>query len=123
MTKLAAALLLVASTASAQTVVATDGVVRDRTPREFDARLGMLLGGADVGDADGFSAGISGALGYRIGDVTLRGLFDYYRVGDSAGVVGLAIFSEKGAVWTPAELHMRDTANPFPSRGYATPPR
>ncbi|HEX5058256.1 MAG TPA: hypothetical protein VFV99_02795 [Kofleriaceae bacterium] len=85
MTKLAA-LLLVASTASAQaqTYVATDGGPRDRTPREVDGRLGMLLGGSDVGDADGFSMGISGALGYRMGDLTLRGLVDYYRVGDNA---------------------------------------
>ncbi|HEY5952601.1 MAG TPA: hypothetical protein VIV40_44180, partial [Kofleriaceae bacterium] len=84
MTKLAAALLLVASTASAQNLVATDGMERSRTPREIDGRIGMLLGGSDVGDADGFSVGISGALGYRVGDVTLRGLFDYYRVGDNA---------------------------------------
>ena len=90
MTKLAAALLLVASTASAQNLVATDdGYAHPPgdapAPREVDSRLGMLLGGSDVGDADGFSVGVSGALGYRIGDITLRGLFDYYRVGDGAG--------------------------------------
>src|SRR5262245_39843391 len=84
MEKLAAALRLVASTASAQTMVATDRIERDPLPREVDGRLGMLLGGADVGDADGFSLGISGALGYRIGDVTLRGLVDYYKVGDGS---------------------------------------
>lgn len=43
----------------------------------------MLLGGSDVGDADGFSIGISTGIGYRIGDFTLRGRFDHYRVGDS----------------------------------------
>ena len=90
MTKLAAALLLVASTASAQNLVATDdGYARAPgdapAPREVEGRIGMLLGGADVGDADGFSVGVSGGLGYRIGDVTLRGLFDYYRVGDGSG--------------------------------------
>jgi hypothetical protein len=84
MTKLAAVLLLVASTASAQNIVASDGMQRERTPREVEGRIGMLLGGSDVGDADGFSIGVSGALGYRIGDVTLRGLVDYYRVGDNA---------------------------------------
>ena len=41
----------------------------------------------------------------------------------NVGVVGLAIFSERGAVWTVGELHARDTADPFPQRGYATPPR
>jgi hypothetical protein len=86
MTKLlAAALLVAASTASAQTLVATDGVERERAPREVNARLGMVLGGADVGDADGFSAGASAGLGYRYGDVTIRGLFDYYKVGDNGG--------------------------------------
>jgi hypothetical protein len=83
MKKLAAALLLMTSVASAQNMVATDGYERRPAPRYVDGRLGLLLGGSDVGDADGFSAGISGALGYRIGDVTLRGLFDYYRVGDN----------------------------------------
>jgi len=47
----------------------------------------MLLGGSDVGDADGFALGISGGLGYRIGDITLRGLVDYYRVGDAGDEV------------------------------------
>jgi hypothetical protein len=26
-------------------------------------------------------------------------------------------------VWSPGELQRRDTADPFPSRGYAVPPR
>jgi hypothetical protein len=56
---------------------------RDATPNRVDGRIGMLLGGADVGDADGFSIGVGGGLGYRIGDITLRGVVDYYRVGDS----------------------------------------
>lgn len=56
-------------------------------PRQIDGRVGMLLGGADVGDADGWSVGFAGALGYRVGDVTLRGLFDYYRVGDGSDEV------------------------------------
>src|SRR5262245_56079959 len=56
---------------------------RDGTPNHVDGRIGMLLGGADVGDADGFSIGVGGGLGYRIGDITLRGVVDYYRVGDS----------------------------------------
>lgn len=80
------ALVALGSVASAQTYVATDGSGRtyaaEPTFKQVDGRIGLLLGGSDVGDADGFSAGVSGALGYRMGDVTLRGLFDYYRVGD-----------------------------------------
>ncbi|HUS31326.1 MAG TPA: hypothetical protein VMZ53_22600 [Kofleriaceae bacterium] len=88
-TKLAAAVLLaLTSTAAAQTYVARDVSYAEppapKAPRMVDARLGLMLGGSDVGDADGFSAGASGALGYRIGDVTLRGMFDYYKVGDGS---------------------------------------
>src|SRR5438874_6368401 len=87
-TKLAAGLLLaLTATAAAQTYVARDSYSEPpapRQPRFVDGRIGMLLGGADVGDADGFSIGASGALGYRIGDITLRGLFDYYKVGDGS---------------------------------------
>ncbi len=81
-----AALLLSTGTAAAQTVVATDGYghARPAAPRRLEARAGMLLGGSDVGDADGFSIGLTTGLGYRIGDVTIRARFDHYRVGDSA---------------------------------------
>ena len=51
--------------------------------KRLEGRLGMLLGGSDVGDADGFSVGVSASLGYRMGDATVRALFDHYRVGDS----------------------------------------
>jgi hypothetical protein len=85
-TLLTVALLATSSVASAQTYVATDGVSYAREPmyKELDGRIGLLMGGSDVGDADGFSAGASAGVGYRMGDVTLRGLVDYYRVGDAA---------------------------------------
>src|SRR6185503_7497094 len=84
--KLSLALLLLSNTASAN-VVASDGYAeapKPATPTRVEGRVGMLLGGSDVGDADGFSMGVSAGLGYLIGDVTLRGLFDHYRVGDGA---------------------------------------
>ena len=80
-------LLAVSATASANNVVASDGVeARDDKPaaRRIEGRVGMLLGGSDVGDADGFSVGLTTGIGYRIGDITLRARFDHYRVGDSA---------------------------------------
>jgi len=84
-----AALLLSSGTAAAQVVVASDGYAPPpppaaAAPRRLEARAGMLLGGSDVGDADGFSVGLTSGLGYRIGDVTLRGRFDYYRTGDGS---------------------------------------
>jgi hypothetical protein len=83
------ALLATATTASAN-VVATDGYAVPKEPEKpiaqrFEGRLGMLLGGADVGDADGFSIGASAGIGYRIGDATVGAVFDHYRVGDSEG--------------------------------------
>jgi hypothetical protein len=72
----------------AQPVIATGGDLpaRPEQPAQhsIDGRVGMVLGGSDVGDANGFSMGVAGGLGYRIGDVTLRGTFDYYRVGDGS---------------------------------------
>lgn len=76
-----------AGTAAAQGVIATDGYARPSGPpaeRRLEARAGMLLGASDVGDADGFSVGLTAGLGYRIGDVTLRGRFDHYRTGDGS---------------------------------------
>lgn len=97
----AAALLLPTGPAAAQRVPVPDGYARPPAPiafeadgyarpaeppaqRRLEARAGMLVGGSDVGDADGFSLGVTTGLGYRIGDLTLRGRFDYYRVGDGA---------------------------------------
>ncbi len=83
MTKLAPlALLALTASARAQNVVATAEQPSPPAPRLVDGRIGVLLGDAVVGDTNAFSPGISGALGYRIGDVTLRALVDYYRVGD-----------------------------------------
>jgi len=82
MTKLAAALLLVASTASAQTLVAVSAPPDPPAPRMVEAEVGMMLGGADAGDVNGFSFGGTASVAYRIGENSLRGMFDYYSVGD-----------------------------------------
>lgn len=80
MTNSLAFLAALTATASANSVVATSEPPPAR--HAVDGRFGLLLGGASVGDASGFSIGFSSGLGYRIGAATLRGLFDYYRVGD-----------------------------------------
>jgi len=85
MTKLALATVLVLSTAaSAQTLVATSAPPEPPAPRTLDARVGMILGGADAGDVNGFSFGGTASVGYGIGDNMVRGTFDYYSVGDNA---------------------------------------
>ncbi len=84
-----ALLVLLSATASAQNVVATSDAPAPPAPRLVDARLGMLMGAAQVGDTDSFSPGISGSVGYRIGDVTLRAMGDYYRVGDDPSTTSM----------------------------------
>jgi hypothetical protein len=85
---LAAASLATIPAASANTVAIDGGngsvhyEEKAPTPRRVEGRLGMLMGGSDVGDADGFAMGVSAGIGYRFGDLTVRGLFDYFRVGD-----------------------------------------
>lgn len=79
-----AAVLLVSSVASANVVVATEVPDATPAPRLVDGRIGMLIGGADVGDVDGFSMGVSGAIAYKLGDLSVRALFDYYKVSDNA---------------------------------------
>jgi hypothetical protein len=87
MTKVAALLSVVALTspALAQNVVATSEPAEPPQVHLVDARLGALLGAAEVGDTDAFSPGISAGVGYRTGDLTVRALGDYYRVGDDPG--------------------------------------
>jgi hypothetical protein len=56
----------------------------------------------------------------------VRGSYAGQKYGDTrnVGVIGLAIFNERGThpeVWTAREIDQRNTANPFPGR-FATPP-
>jgi hypothetical protein len=86
------------------------------------SRRGYLVDPHGVLVIDGFRTSDDQVAAFRFGRVA-----DSYAArttGDrNVGVIGLAIFAERGAVWTPAELHRRDTADPFPaSRAYATPP-
>ena len=74
----------ISAVAAAGNTIATDGTAEPRGARRIEGRVGALLGGSDVGDADGFSVGLTTGLGYRIGDYTLRARFDHYRVGDGA---------------------------------------
>jgi hypothetical protein len=71
---------------------------------------------------DGFRTSDDAVAAFRFGRVA-----DSYAAqtgGDrNVGVIGLAIFAERGARWTRGELRRRDTADPFPERGYAAPPR
>lgn len=111
-----------ATTARFEVVASVDGLdVIDGKPADPNRR-GYIVDPHDTLVIDGFRTSDSNVAAFRFGRVA-----DSYAAqtsGDrNVGIVGLAIFAERGAVWTPAELSRRDTANPFPSRGYAMPPR
>lgn len=111
-----------ATTARFEIVASVDGLdVIDGKPGDPNRR-GYIVDPHDTLVIDGFRTSDANVAAFRFGRVA-----DSYAAqtsGDrNVGVVGLAIFAERGAVWTTGELNMRDTANPFPSRGYAMPPR
>lgn len=110
------------TTARFEVVASVDGLdVVDGQPADPNRR-GYLVDPHGVLVIDGFRTSDDAVAAFRFGRVA-----DSYAAqtsGDrNVGVIGLAIFSERGAVWTPAELGRRDTANAFPNRGYAMPPR
>jgi hypothetical protein len=111
-----------ATTARFEIVASVDGLdVVDGQPADPNRR-GYLVDPHGVLVIDGFRTSDDAVAAFRFGKVA-----DSYAAqtsGDrNVGVVGIAIFSERGAVWTRAELGRRDTADPFPQRGYAVPPR
>lgn len=120
--------------------------IHDETPARFE--VVASVDGLDVLDGQPASPERRGYIVEPYGDLTIDGFrtsndnvaaFRFGRVADSyaartsgdrdVGVIGLAIFAERGArwtipqnAWTPGELHERDTADPFPAREYAQPP-
>jgi hypothetical protein len=111
-----------ATDARFEIVASVDGLdVIDGRPAD-PARRGYLVDPHGVLSIDGFRTSDDAVAAFRFGRVA-----DSYAAqtgGDrNVGVIGLAIFAERGARWTRGELRRRDTADPFPERGYAAPPR
>jgi hypothetical protein len=75
------AVLLLSSVASAQEIAS--GATPAPIDRRIDTRLGMLVGGNDIGDVTGPSSGLYATLGYRHGSATLIAEYDYLHVGDA----------------------------------------
>jgi len=111
-----------ATTARFEIVASVDGLdVIDGRPADPNRR-GYIVDPHDTLVIDGFRTSDDAVAAFRFGKVAES--YAAQSSGDrNVGVVGLAIFSERGATWTVGELHARDTADPFPQRGYATPPR
>lgn len=103
-------------------VTSVDGLdVIDGNPADPNRR-GYLVDPHGTLAIDGFRTSDDAVAAFRFGRVA-----DSYAAqtaGDrNVGVVGMAIFAERGAAWNTQELRRRDTADPFPQRGYAAPPR
>jgi len=110
-----------ATDARFEIVASVDGLdVLDGKPAD-PARRGYILEPRGQLVIDGFRQTDDAVAAFRFGAVA-----DSYAAqtsGDrNVGVIGVAIFAEEGARWTPAELSRRVTADPFPARSYATPP-
>jgi len=111
-----------ATTARFEIVASVDGLdVIDGKPADPNRR-GYIVDPHGTLVIDGFRTSDDVVAAFRFGKVAES--YAAQTSGDrNVGIVGLAIFSERGAIWTPAEVQRRDTADPFPSRGYAMPPR
>lgn len=105
-------------------VTSVDGLdVIDGKPADPDRR-GYLLDPHGVLTIDGFRTSDDAVAAFRFGTVAESYAAQTAPSGDRhVGVIGFALFAERGAEWTPRELGLRDSADPFPQRGYATPPR
>jgi hypothetical protein len=110
------------SSARFEVVASVDGLdVIDGAPAAPERR-GYLVDPGGQLVIDGFRTSDEEVAAFRFGRVASS--YAARTSGDAnVGVIGLAIFAERGATWTPGELRRRDAANPFPARGYATAPR
>jgi hypothetical protein len=114
-----------ATAARFEVVTSVDGLdVIDGQPADPNRR-GYLVDPYGALTIDGFRTSDEVVAAFRFGKVAESYTAQSAQAfGDrNVGIVGLAIFAERGTVWTPAELGRRDTADPFPQRGYAMPPR
>jgi len=111
-----------ATSARFEIVASVDGLdVIDGQPADPNRR-GYLVDPHGVLTIDGFRTSDDAVAAFRFGKVAES--YAAQTSGDrNVGVIGMAIFAERGAVWTPAEIGRRDAADPFPQRGYAMPPR
>jgi hypothetical protein len=103
-------------------VASVDGLdVMDGRPAD-PGRRGYLIDPRGTLTIDGFRTSDAAVAAFRFGRVAES--YAAQTVGDrNVGVVGMAIFAERGAEWSRRQLERRDTADPFPQRGYAIPPR
>lgn len=105
-------------------VVSVDGLdVLDGKDASFQKRGYLLDPHAEL-EIDGFRQSVDAVAAFRFGSV--RGSYANEKHGDTrnVGVIGVAIFNERGSSptpWTQDEVDRRNNADPFPGR-FAAPP-
>jgi hypothetical protein len=105
-------------------VISVDGLdVLDGKAGSFKKR-GYLLDPHGELEIDGFRQSLDAVAAFRFGSV--RGSYANQKHGDTrnVGVIGVALFNERGTSatpWTQDEIDRRNNADPFPGR-FATPP-
>ncbi|MEZ4402291.1 MAG: hypothetical protein R3B06_19860 [Kofleriaceae bacterium] len=107
-----------------EVVASVDGLdVIDGRPAGLDRRGYVVEPGSQL-VIDGFRQSGDQVAAFRFGAVAAS--YAARSSGDTnVGVVGVALFAERGARWTPAELERRDRADPFPverERAYSLAP-
>lgn len=104
-----------------EVITSVDGLdVIDGKPAGLDRRGYVVEGGGEL-VIDGFRQSDDQVAAFRFGKVAAS--YAARTTGDAnVGVIGIALYPERGATWTRAELERRDRADPFPARGYATAP-
>ena len=102
-----------------EVVASVDGLdVVDGQPANVDKR-GYIIAPHSRLVIDGFRQSQHSVAAFRFG--TVRDSYANRTTGArNVGVIGVAFFSER---YPAAEVLRRDTANPFPGRTYALPPR
>jgi hypothetical protein len=107
-----------------EAVISVDGLdVLDGKPASFKKRGYLIEAGGEVA-IDGFRQSTETVAAFRFGSV--RDSYAEKKHGDSrnVGVIGVAVFHERGSnphPWTVEEVDRRNDANPFPGQ-FATPP-
>lgn len=106
-----------------ETVASVDGLdVVDGDDGDLRKR-GYVLGPHDTLEIEGFRESAGTVRAFRFGSVK-DSYADRRGKGRNVGVVGVALFEERGADWrwTPEEVNRRQTADPFPNHFAPAPP-
>jgi hypothetical protein len=105
-----------------EAVVSVDGLdVIDGRPASLGKR-GYVIDPHRSLIIDGFRQSLGTVAAFRFSPVRESYAYEKYRNSRNAGVIGIAIFNEKGSEpWTEREVQKRLHANPFPGRSAGMP--